>query len=367
MSGPIPLGPPQGGDNTMMIVGLLACCCSSSLSGGLGFAFRDRLFGKKTGGGAPAPVPVGGGAVRAPRPAAPRGRAAKRIRIKRKPRRIGRKIGKMFRRRPKRRRAARRIGRGARKAGKLALKYHPANIARRAFNKSRVGKKFNRSRFGKRMNRGIKKAGRGIKKLFRRRRPSRRRRRIGRGIKKMSRRAARRVGRGARKAGKLALKYHPANIARRAFNKSRVGKKFNRSRFGKRMNRGIKKAGRGIKKLFRRRRRCFSPETLIKLQDGNEVAMKDLKLGDVLINGSVVKATMEILNETDPYYKLPGDILVTGSHYVKDGDVFKRVKDLEKAERTDKIEKVVYCLVTSDHKIPVGEYIFWDWEDNLVI
>jgi hypothetical protein len=201
------------------------------------------------------------------------------------------------------------------------------------------------------MNRGIKKAGRGIKKLFRRRR----------------RRAARRVGKGARKAGKLALKYHPANIARRAFNKSRVGKKFNRSRFGKRMNRGIKKAGRGIKKLFRRRRRCFSPETLIKLQDGNEVAMKDLKLGDVLINGSIVKATMEILNENDPYYKLPGDILVTGSHYVKDGDVFKRVKDLEKAERTDKIEKVVYCLVTSDHKIPVGDYIFWDWEDNLVI
>src|SRR6056300_1295439 len=287
MSGPIPLGPPQGGDNTMMIIGLLACCCSSSLSGGLGFAFRDRLFGKKTGGGAPAPVPVGGGAVRAPRPAAPRGRAAKRIRIKRKPRRIGRKIGKMFRRR----------------------------------------------------------------------RPSRRPKR---------RRAARRVGRGARKVGKLALKYHPANIARRAFNKSRVGKKFNRSRFGKRMNRGIKKAGRGIKKLFRRRRRCFSPETLIKLQDGNEVAMKDLKLGDVLINGSIVKATMEILNENDPYYKLPGDILVTGSHYVKDGDVFKRVKDLEKAERTDKIEKVVYCLVTSDHKIPVGDYVFWDWEDNLI-
>jgi len=354
MSGPIPLGPPQGGDNTMMIIGLLACCCSSSLSGGLGFAFRDRLFGKKTGGGAPAPVPVGGGAVRAPRPAAPRGRAAKRIRIKRKPRRIGRKIGKMFRRRPKRRRAARRVGRGARKVGKLALKYHPANIARRAFNKSRVGKKFNRSRFGKRMNRGIKKAGRGIKKLFRR--PKRRR-------------AARRVGKGALKAAKLAWKYHPKNIVKRAalraFNKSRVGKKFNRSKVGKKFNRGIKKAGRGIKKLFRRR--CFAPNTSILLKNGETRCIKDIELGDVLSNGSVVKATMEILNETDPYYKLPGDILVTGSHYVKDGDVFKRVKDLEKAERTDKIEKVVYCLVTSDHKIPVGEYIFWDWEDNLVI
>ena len=313
MSGPIPLGPPQGGDNTMMIIGLLACCCSSSLSGGLGFAFKDRLFGKKTGGGAP--VPVGRGAARAPRPAAPRGRAVKRIRIKRKPRRIRRKIRKMFRRRPKRRR----IGR-------------------------RIGKMFRR----------------------RRRRPSRRRR-----PKRRRRRAARRVGRGALKAAKLAWKYHPKNVVKRAalraFNKSRVGKKFNRSRFGKRMNRGFKKAGRGIRRLFRRRRRCFAPNTSILLKNGETRCIKDIELGDILANGSVVKATMEILNENDPYYKLPGDILVTGSHYVKDGDTFKRVKDLEKAERTDKIEKTVYCLVTSDHKIPVGDYIFWDWEDNLVI
>jgi hypothetical protein len=200
----------------------------------------------------------------------------------------------------------------------------------------------------------------------RRRRPSRRRR-----PKRRRRRAARRVGRGALKAAKLAWKYHPKNVVKRAalraFNKSRVGKKFNRSRFGKRMNRGFKKAGRGIRRLFRRRRRCFAPNTSIPLKNGETRCIKDIELGDILANGSVVKATMEILNETDPYYKLPGDILVTGSHYVKDGDVFKRVKDLEKAERTDKIEKTVYCLVTSDHKIPVGDYIFWDWEDNLVV
>ena len=193
---------------------------------------------------------------------------------------------------------------------------------------------------------------------------------IGRKIKtKPRRRVGRKIGRGALKAAKLAVKYHPANIVKRAalrgFNKSRIGKKFNRSRFGKRMNRGIKKAGRGIKKLFRRR--CFSPETPVTLQNGESCAIKNIKLGDVLANGSVVKATMKILNETDPYYKLPGDILVTGSHYVKDGDVFKCVKDVEKAERTDTIEKTVYCLVTSDHKIPVGEYIFWDWEDDKIV
>jgi hypothetical protein len=116
----------------------------------------------------------------------------------------------------------------------------------------------------------------------------------------------------------------------------------------------------------RRRRRCFSPDTIIKLHGGESRAMKDLELGDILSNGSVVKATMKINNESDPYYKLPGDILVTGSHYVKDGDTFKQVKDLECAEKTSELSSVVSCIITSDHKIPVGDYIFWDWEDNLI-
>jgi hypothetical protein len=121
------------------------------------------------------------------------------------------------------------------------------------------------------------------------------------------------------------------------------------------------------KKEKKKRRRCFAPETLVKLQNGDEVAMKDLKLGDVLINGSVVKATMKIKNDNDPYYKLPGSIHVTGSHYIKDGDVYKQVKNFSGAELTTQIDPVVSCLVTDDHKIPVGDFIFWDWEDNLIV
>ena len=116
----------------------------------------------------------------------------------------------------------------------------------------------------------------------------------------------------------------------------------------------------------RRRRRCFSPETLIKLQNGETRAMKNLELGDILVNGSIVKATMQIKNESETYYKLPGDILVTGSHYIKDGDTYKQVKNFSKAEATSQLDPIVSCLITNDHKIPVGDFIFWDWEDNLV-
>lgn len=151
---------------------------------------------------------------------------------------------------------------------------------------------------------------------------------------------------------------------------ARVGRKAARgiSRVGRKAGRGIsragKKVGRGIKRLFRRR--CFSPETLIKLQNGRTVMMKNLKLGDVLINGSIVDAVMNIKNENDPYYKLPGNILVTGSHYVKYGGKYIHVKNVPESKHTGKVDSVVYCLVTSDHKIPVGDYTFWDWEDNLI-
>jgi len=146
----------------------------------------------------------------------------------------------------------------------------------------------------------------------------------------------------------------------------RLGKRGIRgvSRGFKKAGRRFKKVGRGFKRLFRRR--CFSPETPVKLCNGKMVMMKDLKLGDVLVNGSVVDAVMKIKNENDPYYKLPGNILVTGSHYVKYGGKYIQVKNVPDAKPTGKVDPVVYCLVTSDHKIPVGDFTFWDWEDNLI-
>src|SRR5210317_816673 len=137
----------------------------------------------------------------------------------------------------------------------------------------------------------------------------------------------------------------------------------------KAIGRSAKKTGRALKKAFKIKKiriRCFSPETPIKLQNGETVLMKNLKLGDVLVNGSVVDAVMKIRNENDPYYKLPGNIIVTGSHYIRYGGKYIHVKNVPEAKPTGKVDPVVYCLVTSDHKITVGEYTFWDWEDNLV-
>ena len=117
---------------------------------------------------------------------------------------------------------------------------------------------------------------------------------------------------------------------------------------------------------------CFSGNTPIKLLDGRVIPMKDIKLGDTLINGAIVQATMQIKSsEEDPFYKiyseeLEENVFVTGSHHIKCGDKYILVRDFEKAEKLDTVDDILHCLVTSDHTIPVGEFTFWDWEDNLL-
>jgi hypothetical protein len=119
--------------------------------------------------------------------------------------------------------------------------------------------------------------------------------------------------------------------------------------------------------------KCFHPETKIRLKSGSVVCMKDVKAGDILVNGSIVVATMQIDNSKsqDPFYKIKeesingGFIYVTGSHMVHDNEVgkFVRVEEYKQAQLTDEKHKWFSCLITSDHKIQIGDTLFWDWED----
>jgi len=112
--------------------------------------------------------------------------------------------------------------------------------------------------------------------------------------------------------------------------------------------------------------KCFHPLTKLRLKNGTTVCIQDIQPSDVLENGSVVEATMRIRNnEREPYY-LIGDIYVTGSHSIKQDNLFIKVSDFPDAVKTDLVGDIVYCLITSDHLIQIGEYTFWDWEDHLL-
>jgi uncharacterized protein YaaR (DUF327 family) len=127
---------------------------------------------------------------------------------------------------------------------------------------------------------------------------------------------------------------------------------------------------------------CFHPETKLRLKDNTLVCMKDVPLNAILKNGTIVNAVMHISNvdehgrQIESLYKLKGgekkevsedeDILVSGSHlvYVPSTKVFDHVENLLEAEKTDILCETFTCLITSNHTIPIGKWIFHDWEDN---
>jgi hypothetical protein len=42
---------------------------------------------------------------------------------------------------------------------------------------------------------------------------------------------------------------------------------------------------------------------------------------------------------------------------------YTKVSNYKNAKKTNEYEEELSCLITSNHQIPVGEFIFWDWED----
>jgi hypothetical protein len=138
--------------------------------------------------------------------------------------------------------------------------------------------------------------------------------------------------------------------------------------------------------LVRALGKCFHPLTKIKLQNGNIVAIKDVNLGDVLQNGSIVYSTMTIDNiernnlvndsplRKEKLFAIKNKgvnketILVTGTHLVFDKrrNKFVEVKNYADATLSNISTDYLCCLITSDHKIRIGDELFWDWEDHFI-
>ena len=125
--------------------------------------------------------------------------------------------------------------------------------------------------------------------------------------------------------------------------------------------------------LVRALGKCFHPDTILTLSNGVKKEMKNIDLGDILENGSIVEAIMKIDNvkEKLPLYKIKSnnqEILVTGSHLIfdKKTNTFIKVEKYEKAILTNEKTKWFSCLITNDHKITIDKEIFWDWEDHFI-
>ncbi len=131
---------------------------------------------------------------------------------------------------------------------------------------------------------------------------------------------------------------------------------------------------------------CFHPDTLVKCKDGTLHKMKDLPLNAKLKNGAIVHSVMKLSNleeeenQVENMYAMAGEnkstVFVTGSHLVYDKEQ-SRFIDVEefsklcilrgeagKCRPVDLDCPELSCLITSNHTIPIGSWIFHDWEDN---
>lgn len=128
--------------------------------------------------------------------------------------------------------------------------------------------------------------------------------------------------------------------------------------------------------MVQRLGKCFHPNTNIKLKNGTIKAMKDIDLGDVLEDGSIVETVLKIDNKREkiPLYVIKEngvnseDIYVTGSHLIYDDSVndFVLVENYSKATLSEIETEWFSCLITTEHKIKIGKEMFWDWEDHFV-
>jgi len=118
---------------------------------------------------------------------------------------------------------------------------------------------------------------------------------------------------------------------------------------------------------------CFHPDTKMKLKNGKNIKMKNLKLGDYIENGSKVCILMKIHKEpTDFLYKLSNvnnsrstSIYVTGTHIISYNNKYIMVKDHPDAVLDNEINCDYFsCIITDDHLIKIGDYLFYDWDDD---
>lgn len=122
---------------------------------------------------------------------------------------------------------------------------------------------------------------------------------------------------------------------------------------------------------------CFHPDTLVPCKNNTHKRICDIVIGEELLNNVYVIATMKILgnsilneNGKNDMYGLYSEkmnqyIYVTAHHIIEYEGKNTFIKDHPNAKHYPNMNtNILFCLVTSNQKIEIGEYTFKDWESH---
>jgi|UniRef100_A0A6C0CIG6 hypothetical protein len=106
---------------------------------------------------------------------------------------------------------------------------------------------------------------------------------------------------------------------------------------------------------------CFDGNTILNLENGERVKMKNVKVGMILENNNTVTSFMEMAC-LDNIYEL-NNIICTGEHSVKFNNEWIKVKNHPDSKLLHKNYEKVYCINTSNKTIKINNIIFGDYDE----
>jgi hypothetical protein len=108
---------------------------------------------------------------------------------------------------------------------------------------------------------------------------------------------------------------------------------------------------------------CFDKNTLFKLSNGNKIPISQLKIGDILEDGTTINCHLTLDASDEVMYRL-NDIIVSGTHPVLYDNHWILVSCHPNVEKImNYTEKYIYCLNTCSKKIIINNITFSDWDD----
>jgi hypothetical protein len=113
---------------------------------------------------------------------------------------------------------------------------------------------------------------------------------------------------------------------------------------------------------------CFAPETVIQIEGKGYIMIQDVRLGDVCkVNGARVTSIYRFAADGQPMVKLKG-VHVSTNHFVMHNGKMIQADEHPDAEPAGVWKggstRPLICLDTDSHTIPIGGYIFSDWDET---
>lgn len=112
---------------------------------------------------------------------------------------------------------------------------------------------------------------------------------------------------------------------------------------------------------------CFDPDTPISIEGKGKIPIKEVVVGDHILNGPRVTSTYRFKADGQPMVQL-GPVLVSTNHYVQYNNGWVQARDhpdaIPSAPWSGGDARPLICLDTETHQIPLEGYIFSDWDET---